>query len=529
MTHNRDNRGRSRLSCTPSEQIGESRMNDYEKLLERTKRIFLLQSSANALNWDFETYMPPKGVSLRSEQLGYLAEMVHKMETDPALARLLKKIESDPSGLDDAQKRDVALTRREYDKLTKVPSSLVAEIAKQQTVAVQVWKKAKAARDWKMFRPELGKLIDLSRKRAEHIADAVGFSSIHDAMIDDFDRGMTANEVSTVFGELRDGLVPLAKEFADKSADIDVGFMNRPVPVEIQRKLASGICQFIGYDTSSPQAGGRVDETEHPFTTGYYDDVRITVHYHEDNVASAIYAVLHEGGHAIYEQGLNPGWIYQRLGQAASSGVHESMSRFIENIVGRSTEFWRYYYPQFIQVTGGLFKDVPPEEVLKAVNLVRPSKIRIEADEVTYSLHVIIRFEIERDLFADKITIDELPQVWNEKYKKYLGVIIENDSEGVMQDTHWASGYFGCFQSYALGNIYDGLWLRQLERDVPDWRTHIEAGRFGPVKDWLSRNIYVRASMYDAPELVKLVTGSRMTAKPFVDYIKTKYSMLFES
>jgi carboxypeptidase Taq len=265
---------------------------------------------------------------------------------------------------------------------------------------------------------------------------------------------MSAQMIATVFEELRNGLVRIMNKCLDSPRQPDTSFLSRVVPVDMQRSISDELAEFIGYDVDSPSAGGRIDETEHPFTTGYYDDVRITTHYYETSLASSIFSILHEGGHAIYEQNLNSEWRYQPVGTGCSLGLHESQSRFVENIVGRSPEFWTYFYPKLRQLTGNTFSDIALEDFVKAINQVTPSKIRVEADEVTYCLHVIIRFEIEQDLIPGEISVAELPEIWNQKYKDYLGISIENDSEGVMQDTHWASGYFGYFPTYALGNVY---------------------------------------------------------------------------
>jgi carboxypeptidase Taq len=242
---------------------------------------------------------------------------------------------------------------------------------------------------------------------------------------------------------------------------------------------------------------------------------------------SSIYSILHEAGHALYEQGLPMDYMYQPIGMSASYGVHESMSRFIENMIGKSPEFWEYYTPVFRELTGNIFKDVSKEKLLKAANYVTPSKIRVEADEVTYGLHIVIRFEIERDLFNGNLGIDELPQVWNNKYRDYLGVEIENDSEGVMQDTHWAGGSFGYFPSYALGNIYDGVWLTKLKKDIPNWKQEIVKGSFKNVKEWLTENVYSYANLYDPEDLVKHVTGKGLIVEPFIDYLDKKFSRIY--
>ena len=295
----------------------------------------------------------------------------------------------------------------------------------------------------------------------------------------------------------------------------------------MQKKIATDLATIVNYDTVSDKAGGRIDEVEHPFTTGYYDDVRITVKYHEDNVSSMIYAILHEAGHALYEQNLNQEWKYQALGQAASYGIHESQSRFIENNLGRSSEFIKFYLPKLNNFTGNLYSGISVEDFSRAMNLVKPSLIRIEADEVTYSLHIIIRYEIERDLFSDKISVSELPQIWNERYEEYLGVKVPDDTNGVLQDTHWASGYFGYFPSYAMGNVYDGMWIEKLVKDVPNWLDEVGKGNTAPAIDWMKKNVHHYSSLYDPAELVKKITGKDTSAGPYLEYLDNKYSDLF--
>jgi len=251
------------------------------------------------------------------------------------------------------------------------------------------------------------------------------------------------------------------------------------------------------------------------------------VKYHKDNVSSAIFAILHEAGHALYEQNLNPDWKFQYIGTSASYGIHESQSRFVENMIGRSPEFLRFYLPKLEEFTNRSFPGVDGITFLRAMNLVEPSLIRIEADEVTYSLHIIIRFEIERALFSDKITVSELPQVWNEKYSEYLGVDVPDDSRGVLQDTHWASGSFGYFPSYALGNIYDGMLLEKMQRDFPHWLDDVAEGNILPAINWLKENVHVYSAMYDPLMLIEKVTGKKLTAKPFLDYLEAKFSKIF--
>lgn len=503
-------------------------MEAYDELMKRMKELILLGSAAGVVRWDMETYMPPKGIILKSEQLSQMGKMLHRMGTDPKVGELLGIVEKNSRDLSDVQNRNVFIIRREYDKETKIPEDLVARIAKQQAISVETWKKAKAANDWKLFKPELQKMFDLSRERSEIEAKVKGIPNLYDSMLDEFERGLTSSQVTKVFSELRNRLVPLSKKCAKVSKELDTSFLSRKVPIDIQRKLATDLSNLIGYDTVSEQAGGRIDEVEHPFTTGYYDDVRITVKYHENDVASAIYAILHEGGHALYEQNLNPEWRYTPIGRNASYGIHEAQSRFIENMIGRSPEFLRFYLPRFNKLTEGAFSDIDEATYIKAMNLVKPSLIRIEADEVTYSLHIIIRFEIERDLFSGKVSVSELPQVWNEKYKEYLGLDVPDDTNGVLQDTHWASGYYGYFPSYALGNIYDGMFLEQINKDVPNWLKKVEKGDLLQSLEWMTKHVHRESALYDPADLMEKITGSKLSAEPFLNYIENKYSSIYD-
>jgi len=503
-------------------------MEVYEKLLEKTKEIILLQTATQLVGWDLETNMPPRGLMLRSEQLSIMRKLAHRLGTNKEMGQLIEAVEKDSDSLDEAQTRNLFLIKRAYDALTKVPEELVGQMAKQRAISVETWKKAKAANDWKMFEPDLEKMIDLSRKYSTILGEVRGIPNLYDAMLDQFERGMRATQVSKIFGELRNKLVPLTKKCAEASSSVDTSFLSKTVPIETQRKIATDLTTIVGYDTITDKAGGRIDEVEHPFTSGYYDDVRITVKYHEDNVSSMIYAILHEAGHALYEQNLNQDWKYTGLGQAASYGIHESQSRFIENNLGRSQEFINFYLPKLNEFTNGIYSGIKAEEFTRAMNLVKPSLIRIEADEVTYSLHIIIRFEIERDLFADKISISELPQVWNERYEEYLGIKVPSDSKGVLQDTHWASGYYGYFPSYAMGNVYDGMWIEKLAREVPNWLDEVGKGNTTPAIDWMKKNVHHYSSLYDPADLVKKVTGKETTAAPYVEYLENKYSNLFE-
>jgi len=501
----------------------------YKRLLKRVTDLIVLSSASSIIYWDMETVMPPKGVEQRSQQLALLSRISHKMGTAPETGKLLDEILKSPQYdvLSEVEKRNVHLIKKGYDEQTALPEKLVSDVAKQQAITVNTWKKAKKDKKFGVLKPELEKLVDLNRQAAQILMKVKETATPYDAFLDDYEPKMTAEAIESTFSHLQRGLVKLLEKIQSSQNKPDTRMLRVHVPVETQRELAQELTKTLGYDIASPTAGGRLDETEHPFTNGYYDDVRITTHYHPDNFANSVFSVLHETGHAIYEQNLNPDWKYQPVGSPCSFGIHESQSRLYENIIGRSIEFWTYMLPKLKRIAAPALDDVSLNPFVRAINKVEPSKIRIEADEVTYSLHVIIRFQIEEGLFSDKISVSELPETWNQNYKEYLGVNIENDSEGVMQDTHWASGLYGYFPTYALGNIYSGQLLDALSGAVKDWRSQIAQGNLEGVRAWLTEKVHSLGDLYDPADLMKKVTGRKLDADPYLDYLREKYSVLY--
>jgi carboxypeptidase Taq len=509
--------------------MADTLQTQYKKLMERTKELTILQSVESIMDWDMETMMPPKAINLRSQQLSLLSIMDHKMSTDPETGKLLKTIVRHPQRdrLTALQRRNVYLIKKRYDEQTKLPEKLVAETAKQEAIAIDVWKKAKKTKNFQMFRPELEKVLELKKEAAEILQKVKRTKTPYEALIDIYEPKMTTNEINKIFGELKTGLVSLLKKCENAPKQPDVSIVERRIPIEAQRKISKALADFVGYDVTSKMAGGRIDETEHPFTTGYYDDVRITTHFFENDFTSSLFSVLHEAGHALYDQDLPKEWMYQPVGSSTSMGLHESQSRTVENIIGRSREFWTYFLPKLKHIAGKEVSNLKLDPFVHAINQVKPSKIRVEADEVTYCIHIIIRFNLERDLFANKVTVKELPEVWNQSYREYLGVKIENDSEGTMQDTHWAAGSFGYFPSYALGNIYSGQIVQAMETALPNWRTQLAKGNFKTVKRWLVDNIHSEGNLYDAPDLIKKISGKKLSVKPYLNYLNEKYSSLY--
>ncbi len=500
----------------------------YKELLSKTKDLVVLSTAEGIIHLDMEIYMPPKAVEQRSQQLALLSRIRHKMATDPEIGKLLKTIQTnaDYQAMEEVEKRNLYLINKSHREQTALPEKLVSDIAMQEALTVNIWKKAKAKKDFNLFKPELQKLLGLNKQAAEILMKVKETKTPYEALIDNFEPKMPAQTITAIFNQLLAGLQPIIAKIEDCQTKQDTQILTQPVPIEDQRKITQLITQKLGYDTVSSAAGGRVDETEHPFTAGYYDDVRITTHYYPNNFASSIFSVLHESGHALYEQNLNPKWQYQPVGSTCSYGVHESQSRFYENIIGRSSEFWTGFLPKIKQAAPSL-SNLQLDPFIHAVNKVERSKIRIEADEVTYSIHIIIRFELERDLFADKINVDELPEVWNQKYADYMGVKIEDDSEGVMQDTHWASGLYGYFPSYALGNIYSGQITAAISKDVPNWRGELADGKLEDVNTWLKTKIHSRSDLYEPEELIKLATGTGLNSQPYLQYLNKKYSELY--
>jgi carboxypeptidase Taq len=486
----------------------------------------VLSTVEGILHWDMETMMPPKAVEQRSQQLALLSRIHHKMGTHPEIGKLLDIIQANPNyqELNQEKQRNVHLINKSYIEQKALPEKLVSDIAMQQAVTTNIWKKAKAKKDFNLYKEDLQKLLNLTKQAAEILMKVKKTKTPYEALIDNYEPNMSAETIGRIFNQLLISLRPLINQI--KKHQLKSSIINQNVPTENQRKIAQLITQTLGYDTASSKAIGRVDETEHPFTSGYYDDIRITTHYHPNSFTNSIFSVLHESGHAIYEQNLNPKWKYQPIGTPCSYGIHESQSRFYENVIGRSLEFWTSFFPKMKQAAP-MLSNLKLNDFVHEINKVRYSKIRIEADEVTYNLHIIVRFELEQALFADKIEIDELPHVWNQKCADYLGVEITNDAEGVMQDTHWASGLYGYFPSYALGNIYDGQITAALTNSIPNWRTQLTEGNMGAINEWLKKKFHNLGNLYDPEELIKQATGTTLNSQPYLNYLNEKYRSLY--
>ncbi len=502
-------------------------MESFVRLQERIRELYQIGTAVSIIRWDLQTYMPPRGLKQRSDQLALLSKITHRLATDIETISLVEKLEADKSKLNLDQKRELQLFRRDLNKILLIPEDVIVAESKQRAVATRSWNRAKDTNNWKLFESDLITLLDISKKRGEFMMEGTGASSPYDALMNVYEPRMTSAKLTKIFRNLRKRLVRLVETYTELCSDVRLDFLDRRIPIETQRKLARDLASYVGFDTNSNNAGGRIDEAEHPFTTGYYDDVRMTVNYSENQVFRVVFGTLHEVGHSLYRQNLNPDWKWMVLGDICSSGIGESQSRFVENIIGRSQEFWIGYLPKFHKLTNGEFNDITFDDFVKAINIVRPSKIRGTADEMTYALHIIIRFEIEQDLFRDKLSVAEIPAVWNEKYNEYLGVTVETDKEGALQDTHWAWGMWGYFPTYCLGNLYSAMIAEKLNQDLPVWKNDVAEGNLSIPINWLAENVHRMSNRYDPSELIERITGKSLTIKPFIKYLKGKYSTLY--
>ena len=482
------------------------------------------------MQWDTFTAIPPGSMKMRGEQETAFSKTEHRMATDIEVKDLLDEIEKSPEydSLDIVQKRNVYLTRRDYDLYNVIPEELYARWGQQSIMTNQARERAKAKQDWSILEPELKKMVDVLFEAANYFMDVLGVSNPLDAYIGLFEENMTAKFLTPIFDEITKHVVPMVKKYTSLSEEIETGFLYRKVSRDTQEKIAEDLADIFGYDIKSDEAIGILGESVHPMSIGRYDDVRISLNYNENDFLDSFYAFIHECGHALYNINLNRDYMYEPVGFAGLFGVHESQSRFLENMVGRSPEFLRFYLPRLNNLTNDLFADISVDNFVKAVNLVKPSKIRIYSDELTYSLHINIRFEIEKDLFAGKIEIPEIPNLWNELYEKYLGVEVEHDGEGVLQDMHWGVGQFGHFPCYTIGNIFAAQLVETMEKKIPDWKSQVSNGNFQGVIGWMDENVHKNGQLFDSQGLMKHVTGSDISSKPYVRYLEKKYSAIFD-
>jgi carboxypeptidase Taq len=499
-----------------------------EKQLEQLKARLLevsdLGSISSLLNWDQSTYMPPGGAPARGRQMAMLAQMAQEKAIDPEIGKLLDQLEpwakEQPYDSDDAAL--VRVARRNYDLSVKIPPALIGEFYAHASHSYQVWTKARPENDFKAVQDNLQKTLELSRKLADCFP---GYEHIADPLIDTSDYGMKAESVRKVFAELREELVPLVSAITEQEA-VDNSVLFQNYPVDKQKELGEMIIKDYGFDFER----GRQDLTHHPFMTKFsIGDIRITTRFQENDLGDGLFSTLHEAGHGMYELGINPSFEGTPLATGTSSGVHESQSRLWENIVGRSKGFWSHYLPKAQEMFPEQLKDVSLEQFYHAVNKVSRSLIRVDADEVTYNLHVMIRFDLELQMLEGSLEVKDLPDAWHARYESDLGLRAPDDIDGALQDVHWFMGQIGgMFQGYTLGNIMSSLFYDQAVKAHPEIPEQIASGQFDSLHGWMKDNIYQHGSKFTANELVERITGAPLAIAPYMDYLKTKYGEIYQ-
>ena len=496
----------------------------YKKFRELFGEIFDLQAAANVLGWDQQTYMPPGGGSVRAMQLATLLRLAHVKLVSDEFGATLEAAEAEVASLDPDgdEVRVVRKVTRDVDKWRKVPSEWVGEFTRITALSQQAWEKARAESDFAQFEPHLNKVVELRKQYAEFFAP---YGHPYDPLLDFFEPGMKTAEVKAVFDELRPQQVELVQNIAEHGAPVDDSLLHQPFDEGKQWDFGVSVAKALGYDFEC----GRQDKAVHPFTIGFgVGDVRITTRFDPNYLGTALFGTMHEAGHAMYGQGVSPTLDRTTLIEGASLGIHESQSRMIENLVGRSRPFWVTFYPRLQKVFPSQLGDFNLDSFYRAINKVERSLIRVEADEATYNLHIMLRFEIETALMEGKIAVGDLPDIWNSKMEEYLGILPPDDAKGVLQDVHWSSGYIGYFPTYALGNLMASqLWVK-INEDIPNLARQIERAEFGDLLAWLRENIHQHGAKFEPMELLQRVTGSSLSPEPYLHYLRSKYMDIYK-
>jgi carboxypeptidase Taq len=498
-------------------------MNDTAaKLNGHLQKIIDLRMASAVLQWDEETYMPDEGMSSRAEQIATLNEISHGLFTSVETKTILEETEIAVSSLpQDSDEASLArVTRRDFDQATKIPSNIIAEQSRLASQSFAAWRDARETNDFAKFAPFLEKTVELNRK----IADFIGYiNHPYDALLAQYEPDITTANTITLFNGLKEGLIPLVKKYSNEKQP-DSSFLSKPYDAAKQYDFTIDVLKSIGFDFSR----GRQDKSVHPFTTNFSSgDVRITNRFIETNPLSSIFSAIHEGGHALYEMGIAASFERTNLAGGATLGLHESQSRMWENIVGRSLEFWEYFYPRYTRLFHEQLKTVSLEQFYRAINKVSPSLIRVDADELTYNIHIFIRFEIESELIEGNISVKDIPALWTEKYSSYLGIKPKNDAEGCLQDIHWAHGSFGYFPTYTIGNIISAQLYQKALRENPQLPDDFSHGVFSGLLQWLRVNVHSHGRKFTSKELVKKITGEEISVEPFLTYLQNKFESLY--
>ena len=499
----------------------------YDQLRMYARQTGTLGSISALLAWDQETYMPPAGVNARADQSSMLAELIHERHIAPKMGELIAACEADTALMADPmspEARNVSVFRRDYDKATKLPGTLVAELARVGSQAQEAWKHARENDDFKAFEPWLSRMMDLTREKAQCYGIPEG-GELYDALLDDYEPGGRAARIEAVFTPLGERLSALVKDLLDNGTPPSAEPLKARIDAARQNAFGLFVIEKLGFDLKA----GRLDVTTHPFCEGLAPgDTRLTTRYRDEKFTDALYGTMHECGHGLYEQGLPKAeHAGEPLGQAISLGIHESQSRMWENFVGRSRAFWTWALPHAKTMLGAGLEKFGVEDLYKATNRVERSYIRVEADEATYNLHVMLRFGIERALVRGDLSVADLPGAWNERFKKMLGVEVPDDRRGCLQDVHWSFGLIGYFPTYTLGNLYAAQFWKKINEGISDLESQMVQGEFGALLAWLRTNIHAHGERYRAGELCELITGSSLSPEPLMAHLDGKLRAVY--
>ncbi|MBN1993539.1 MAG: carboxypeptidase M32 [Anaerolineae bacterium] len=495
----------------------------FKTLTTKLKEIQNINSAVAVLHWDQQVNMPPGGAEARAEQIATLETMAHELFIADEIGVLLADLADAGFAYDSDEASLVRVVQRDYEKARKLPVSLVEEMSRTFVLGHQIWVKARAEKDFAQFQNSLAKIVDLNIQKAQ----AYGYQeAIYDALLDDFEPGMKSAEVSRVFEALKAELVPLVRAISAQVETVDDACLHQDFDLQAQWDFGLTVLKAMGYDFER----GRQDKSAHPFTTSFsINDVRVTTRFHQDWLNPGLFGTMHEGGHALYEQNIAPALEGLPLAQGASLGIHESQSRLWENVLGRSREFWQFYYPRLREYFPAQLKEVKLDTFYRAINKVAPSFIRVEADEVTYNLHIFLRFELEQALLEQRLNVADLPDAWNTKMEEYLGLTPPDDALGVLQDVHWSAGMMGYFPTYTLGTVLSLQFYHRAWQDIPDLPEQFSRGEFGALLSWFKNNIHRHGRKFTANELIEQVTGAKqIEVGPYLSYIKQKFGKIYQ-
>jgi carboxypeptidase Taq len=490
----------------------------YDRLVDHVRRVNNVENAAGLLHWDQQVMMPEGGTPARSQQLSTLSALSHDLLTDEVVGELLDDLEA--TDLADERAALVREVRREYDRAVRVPSELVEEISQLSSEGVEAWEDARADDDWGTFAPYLERMVELKRAYAEHVDPD---RDPYEVLFEDYEPCLPLEQAEAILDQLKTALVPMIDEIRESDVDLAVDAFAGEFDVDVQEELSREALSTLGYDWER----GRLDVSTHPFTSGTQFDARVTTRFDEADPLGALTATIHEFGHATYQLGLPDDHYGTPLGEPRDLSVHESQSRLWENHVGRSRAWWELFAPAFRERFPAV--EATAAEAYEAANQVyEDNLVRVEADELTYHLHVIVRFEIERALIAGDLAVSEVPEVWNDKYEQYLGIRPETDAEGCLQDIHWSQGSIGYFPTYSLGSAMAAQLFDALEADVGDVDAAVRDGDVDAIHDWLRENVHRHGKRYETNDLVRTATGESFTADYFVDYVRGKYGDLYD-